>query len=530
MKKQAAGGLAALLSTSALLLGTVAITPASAQSTSGRTLIIDNSFVLVTADPGHVYEQTGNLIDNAMYDTLLTYANGGFQTVVPQLATSYQTLNGGRKYVFHLNPAAKFSDGTPVTSADVAWSLTRMVNLKGNPAFMLAGETITTDGPETVVMTSAAPNPAIPYILPNPACGILEMKVVEAHGGTDAANASTKDTAENWLDDNSAGSGPYVMKSFSTTSQVVLQANPNYWGPKPAWSTIVIRNTATSAIERLDVQRGTNEIAIDLDPSQAKGMTNVQVHAGPSPNVMFLFTNDNPKVSKISSNHDFQQAIRYGVDYAGMLALAGAGAVQSPGVIPTVLLGSLPSSADAKYDLSQAKSWLKKSGLGHPSIKLTYPTGITVNGLSFDDAAARVEQYLDQIGINVSLQPESLQVGLESYRNGSEALGLWYWGPDYPDPQDYLVFAPGNLVGLRAGWPTSDSAANATAVAAIAKQAASTTGVTARQAVFEKFQNDLNKYGPFIPLIQPAEVIVGTKNIQDLQANGLWLVDIRNLS
>ena len=162
LKKQAAGGLAALLSTSALLLGTVAITPASAQSTSGRTLIIDNSFVLVTADPGHVYEQTGNLIDNAMYDTLLTYANGGFQTVVPQLATSYQTLNGGRKYVFHLNPAAKFSDGTPVTSADVAWSLTRMVNLKGNPAFMLAGETITTDGPETVVMTSSRAEPGHP--------------------------------------------------------------------------------------------------------------------------------------------------------------------------------------------------------------------------------------------------------------------------------------------------------------------------------------------------------------------------------
>ncbi len=435
MKKQAAGALGVVISTSALIFAAMAAVPASASSNSGRTLIIDNSFVLVTADPGHVYEQTGNLIDNAMYDTLLTYANGGFQTVVPQLATSYQTLDGGRKYVFHLNPAAKFSDGTSVTSADVAWSLTRMINLKGNPAFMLAGETITTDGPETVVMTSSTPNPAIPYILPNPACGILNMKVVEAHGGTDAANASTKDTAENWLDNNSAGSGPYVMKSFSTTSQVVLQANPNYWGPKPAWSQIVIRNTATAAIERLDVQRGVNEIAIDLDPSQAKGMTNVQVHAGPSPNVMFIFANDNPKVSKISSNHDFQEALRYGVDYAGMLTLAGAGAVQSPGVIPTVLLGSLPGSADAKYDLAQAKSWLAKSGLGHPSLKLTYPTGITVNGLSFDDAAARVEQYLDQIGINVTLQPESLQVGLASYRAGTEALGLWYWGPTTPTPR-----------------------------------------------------------------------------------------------
>ncbi len=209
----------------------------------------------------------------------------------------------------------------------------------------------------------------------------------------------------------------------------------------------------------------------------------------PSPNVMFLFANDNPKVSKITSNHDFQEALRYGINYAGLLELAGTGAVQSPGVIPTILLGALPASANPKYDLAQAKSWLAKSGVGHPSLKLTYPTALTVNGLSFDDAAARLEQYLDQIGINVTLQPESLQVGLESYRAGTEALGLWFWGPDYADPKDYLAFGPGNLVGFRAGWTATDSAANAPAIVSLANQAAATTGVSARQAVYEKFQN-----------------------------------------
>ena len=192
--------------------------------------------------------------------------------------------------------------------------------------------------------------------------------------------------------------------------------------------------------------------------------------------------------------------------------------------------GRCRQTADAKYDLAQAKSWLAKSGVGHPSLKLTYPTGLTVNGLSFDDAAARLEQYLDQIGINVTLQPESLQVGLGSYRAGTEALGLWFWGPDYPDPDDYLDFAPGHLVGLRAGWTASDSAAGGPAVAALANQAATTTGVSARQAIFEKFQQAMNKNGPFIPLIQPAEVVVGTKDIKNLQANGVWLVDLRNLS
>ena len=94
MKKRAAGAVGVVLSTAALLLGTVAAVPASAASTSGRTLIIDNSFVLVTADPGHVYEQTGNLIDNAMYDTLVTYSGTSLKTLVPQLATSYKHLTG----------------------------------------------------------------------------------------------------------------------------------------------------------------------------------------------------------------------------------------------------------------------------------------------------------------------------------------------------------------------------------------------------------------------------------------------------
>ena len=39
----------------------------------------------------------------------------------------------------------------------------------------------------------------------------------------------------------------------------------------------------------------------------------------------------------------------------------------------------------------------------------------------------------------------------------------------------------------------------------------------------------MNASGPFIPLLQPAEVVVGTKNIKNLQSNGLWLVDLRNL-
>jgi len=66
-------------------------------------------------------------------------------------------------------------------------------------------------------------------------------------------------------------------------------------------------------------------------------------------------------------------------------------------------------------------------------------------------------------------------------------------------------------------------------IAALANKAAATTGIAARQAVFEQYQEALNQNGPFIPLLQPAEVVVGTTGLKNLQANGLWLVDLRNL-
>ncbi len=83
---------------------------------------------------------------------------------------------------------------------------------------------------------------------------------------------------------------------------------------------------------------------------------------------------------------------------------------------------------------------------------MSYPSDLAVNGISFGDLAARVQQDLAQVGITVKLQGQSIQVALAGYRAGTEQMGLWYWGPDYPDPSDYLNFLPGELVGLRAGW------------------------------------------------------------------------------
>jgi peptide/nickel transport system substrate-binding protein len=487
-------------------------------------LVVETSFVLKTVDPARMFEPTGLMIDHVLYDTLLTYRGSNVSTPVPDLATSYTASSDAKTYTFTLRQGVKFANGDPVTASDVVFSLMRTKNINGNPSFLMAGITATAPTANTVVLTSSTPNTAIPAILTNPALGIVDQAKVVAAGGSDAANAATADKAEASLNTTSEGSGPYTLTSFSTTTQVVLTANPNYWGPKPKYSKIIIRNVAAS-VQKLDVLRGESQIAVDLSPTQAQGMSGVQIVNGASPNLFFLLTNDNPKVSRVSSNPKFQEAVRDGINYASLVQLAGTGAVQATGIIPSMFLGSLPAGSGASYNLAQAKAALAASGVGHPTLKLVYPSDIQVNGISFGDLAARVQQDLQQVGINVQLQGQSIQVALASYRGGQEAMGLWYWGPDFPDPADYLNFLPGALVGLRAGWVKGADPS----LEALGTTAASTTANSARESLYQQILRSMNTSSPFIPLVQPAQILVGATSLKNLQSNALWLVDLSEL-
>ncbi|SHH01051.1 peptide/nickel transport system substrate-binding protein [Jatrophihabitans endophyticus] len=495
-----------------------------ASSAGGGTLIVETSFNLKTSDPGRMFEPTGLLVDRAAYDTLLTFAKGDMTKPVPDLATSFTASPDATTFTFTLRAGATFADGTPVTAADVVFSLRRVANLKGNPSFLMAGITVSAPNARTVVLRSATPNPAIPFIVPNPALGIVNSKVVKAAGGTDAAGADKADKAESALNKASAGSGPYVISSFNPASSVSLKRNPKYWGAKPKYDTIVVRNVAAN-VQKLDVVKGTSQIAVDLSPAQAQGLTGVTVQRAASPNVFFVYTNSSAQVSKATSNPDFQEAVRYGIDYQGLLQLAGTGSVQAAGVIPSMFLGSLPASQAVRRDVTRAKAALARSGLGRPTVTMSYPSDLQVNGLNFGDLAARVKQNLADVGITVDLKPAPTQTALDTYRNGKDQMGLWYWGPDFPDPSDYLAFLPGATVGLRAKWAKGADAA----LEALGAKAQQTTDSTQRRALYTRIQTTLNDKSPFMPLIQPAQLLVNAKSLTGVHSNALWQLDLSDV-
>lgn len=494
---------------------------ASKAAGGGGTLVVDTFFDLKTVDPGREYEFTGNLLTKAMYDTLLTFQGGDVTKLVPDLA-SYEMSSDAKTLTLTLTPGRVFSDGSPVTADDVVFSLDRVAGMKGNPSFLLDGVTVTKKDDKTVVLTSAKPNPALPYILPSPALSILNSKVVKAHGGTTDA----KDGAEKYLNTASAGSGPYTLSSLNVNSQAKLVRNPKYNGDDtPTYDTIVVRNVQ-SPTQKLNVQKGDSQVALDLSGDQVQGLgNNLTVVSGPSAFTVFLLLNQSPDVSKATANADFDTAVKEAIDYSGLLQVAGKGSVQAAGIIPSLFAGALPADKAMKFDLDGAKKALQASGMADQKVKLSYPNDVTLGGLSFQTLAERLQAQLSAAGIQVELAPAPVATELDPYRNGKEQIGLWYWGPDYPDAADYLAFGPGGIVGLRANWKP-DMASD---IASIADKAASTSDPDQRKQLYVEFQEKSNESGPFVPLVQPANNIVTATSVTNAVYNPVWTIDLAAL-
>jgi peptide/nickel transport system substrate-binding protein len=502
---------------------------AGSSSSSGSTLVVDStySFTSKDADPARGgVDFTAVPIFHAMYDTLLTFANNDYTKPVPSLATGYSASAGDKTFTFTLRKGVTFANGDPVTSADVVFSFLRLQNLQDTPSYLMDGVTsVTAPDASTVVITTASPDPALPYVLTNPAMGITDAKQLQTHGGTDAKDAYKTDTATSWLDQHSAGTGPYVLKSFSASAQVVLTAGPRYWGPdKPHYKTVVY-SAVDPSTQALNIQRGTDEVALDIPTTQASGMKNQQalsVQLFSSPISSFLFLNNKASVSKTTANADIQNAVRYGLDYNGLVSLSGPGSVRAAGIVPPGFLGALPESDAITTDLARAKQYVKESGIRNPAIQLDYQTGTSA---LVQTLATRIQSSLAQAGITVTLNPQSAIVGLQNYRNGADQMGLFNWAPDYPDPNDYLAFIPGGTVGLRAGWPASASPG----IASLAAAAGATTSNQARGANFVTLQQKLNLAAPIYPLVFPGESIVSTSNLSGVQFSSVWYLDFSQI-
>ena len=475
-------------------------------------------------DPARSVTPTLTIATKGIYDTMLR-TEGADPKPLPSVAESFDASKDAKVYTFHLRKDVTFADGTPMTSADILFTLNRLINLKLGGSYLLDGITPTAPDATTIVLTSKTPNPAIPVIVTTPAFAIVNSALVKKNGGTDAADAATSDKADTWFNTTSAGSGPYVLESFKTNDSITLVRNAKYWGAdKPKFDRVVIRNMP-AATQLLNVQQGANEIAIDLSATQSaslKGNSKVTVNTSPSSSLFRMQMNMDPKASAVSSNPKIQEAVRYGLNYDALVQLGGEGAVQAAGLVPSTVPGSLPAAEAMKTDLDKAKAAIAASGVQNPSMTLTYPSDINVNGVTFATFAQRVQADLQAIGMTLKLEALPVATYLPKWREGTMEFTLTYSYPDYMDPTSLVGYLPGGSDAVRAGWKTGDDAA----LEAEGKDMASTVDDAQRATKAQDIQRKLNANSPYMPMIQTAQTIVGSSNLTGLVLDPSWTLDV----
>lgn len=499
------------------------------QSREETLIIVRDIDDVVTNDPSRTFEWTSQIPTHAAYDTLLNIEPPDISQIKPKLATKWEISPDGTTYTFHLRPGVKFSSGNPLTAHDVKFSLMRLKHLKDNPSFLVDEvKEIVVVNDATVKIILTAPNAAFLGILAGGVTtGVVDSKTVMTHRGTDAENAKDVDKATEWLNQNSVGSGPYVLKGWTKNVELVMERNPHYWGPRAKFARIVFRHVKSGSTQREMLERGDVDVAMDFDPDLAakvKGNPKIKLVEGLTSNQIYLGLNVSKEISKELSDKRVRQAIAYAIDYDGIInGIMRGAADRPPGMIPLGLLG-VDKAMNRKQDVNKAKALLKEAGYpGGFSVRFTYYEGLL--GTPAEALAAKIQSDLAAVGIRATLDRKERTVAWSEYRSSKSVMILSGWSPDYLDPDPYAdaYYKAKGVVPKRVNWENS----RATELTLMARKE---QDPKKRAALYREIQLIGLDEVPHIMVLQPKNFVGVNPAIKGYVIHPIWFVGLEHLS
>lgn len=501
----------------------------AAQAQDEQVIVIGHSEVTESYDIAHAFNPTSGIVHRATYDTLVTFPAGDASSIEPNLATEWSVSEDGLTWTFNLRDDVTFANGDSLSADDVVFSFTRLQNVQSNPSF-LADNIMAVEAVDdlTVQITLGEPSPSFLAEMVNSAFSVANDSEVIAAGGTNAEDAAETDTAREFFDQTSAGTGPYILESWTPQEETVLVRNPNYWGEAPFFDRVIIVNIPEAATQKVALEAGNIDLATDLTPDQITDMVDneeIEIFQGLDRWTHFLLMNRDPEIGGPVADPMVARAIRLALDYEGYRQLWPGST--TPGSNMWVgLQGAYGQEQSVERDLDTARQLLADAG--YPDgfeIELSYPD-FTFGGINLSTNAQKVQADLAEIGITVSLRPGEVQVSLEEYRNGEQGFAYWFWGPDILDPIDFLSFLPGGKVAEeRTNWFDAPQE-----ILDLIAQARVESDTDARLDIFNQLQDYAQESGAYAPFNVPTIQTAYLANIEGYVWHPSWTFDVAALS
>lgn len=454
-----------------------------------------------------------------------------------QLAASHSLGTDGLTWTFKLRPNLMFSDGQPLTSADVAYSIDRALDpaLKSitSPAYLnlvkdsdqrlagkvktLIGDSLLIPDPQTISIVTNAKAAYFLDALSYSCSYVVEKSLITKYGNDKFTDHLTE----------GGSSGPWKVSQYIHGKEIDFVPNPNYYGAKPLLKKVVMPfyKQADTTYKAYQVGQVDGSGIPSADLAAAKALPNGQFHLIPNLWISYYAMNF---LTKPFDNLKIRQAFALAVDRDAI-----AHSVYKDTVTPTfhIVPQGMPGYDTAltgplgvkstKGDQAQAKQ-LFTQGMQEagytlatlPPITFTVSTGGSADATHEFEAVQQMWQTT--LGVSVKIETVDFNVLLNDIpaaTNNPKGLQMWSigWIADYPDPQDWLSlqFAKGAANNnMNFGQNSSADASQQASIQDLMQQADVNPDSAARLQQYNQAEQQLVNDVAWMPIYQVNATIV----------------------
>ncbi len=489
---------------------TLATAPPNATSQGSKPITVENNPIPSLEDNFNAFDGNGFgyklNIEGLFYEPLLVFNNLKANTAYPWLATDYAWNADGTQITFTLRDNVKFSDGSPLTADDVAYTFQVM---KDTPATNRSGLPVASakaDGTNKVTVTFTQPQFQNLYNIAG------QTSIVKK-----AAYSSQADPSK-FADPTPVGTGPYTLAKFSPQG-LQFKANPSYWGGTPSVPEVDVPSYSSNDVALQQLSAGNIDYAgnfvsqiqqsfVAKDPANHK-------YWFPAINTVGLFFNVKSGPAALQ-DPAVRKAISAGFDRAKVASQAEQGYEQPATSSSGLLLPNFSSLLPAAY-----ANDIKASIDGDTVTKLMTGAGYAKDGsgtwakggqavaFSIEDPTAYTDYYqsaqlmcadLKTVGFNCTVKGVDANKWYADLAAGTFDTAI-HWGTSGPSP--YAQFDGWLDPALAAGSNATGNYGrfnNADATKAIADYAKAGTDADAKTAIatLSKVMSDQTPVAPIM--------------------------------
>ncbi|RNL62527.1 ABC transporter substrate-binding protein [Nocardioides marmoriginsengisoli] len=429
---------------------------------------------------------------------------GATQDIVPAIAEKWTVAPDGKSYTFNIRSNAAFSNGDPVTAADVKYSLDTWADPEKNSwaTFAAGYKGTTVIDPATVRIDLSEPTGGFLYSLAMISASILPEKLAKAQGA---------DFFEKPI-----GSGPFQVATWNKGSSISYTRNEHYWEEGVPKLDEVLVNFVTDDNTRMLALRSGEAQLVDSVPfaqvTSLQKQKDVKLDALTIASwILLSINNKKPQFKDVQ----VRQALSLAIDREGVNKSIYSGLGELPNSALPRLKYDAPDSEipPTPYDVEKAKSLIAGSDFADGfKARLEFPSG----NAAFQSLALVLQSAWAEIGVELTLHPEDQATLSKSFNGGTYDLILPYAfaASDVPIPDEFGAFyaIPGGTNGFFTWWADP-------AIEALTKTFVHTTDEASRAEQWPKIQAALLEQQPAINVLDLPLLEARQQNVCDFKAN-----------